>query len=123
MKKITLGSRELQVMKLIYNKKQTTVREVVDKLNQKDTVAYNTVQTVMGRLVDKGLLTKTRRGKTDHYSPAKNTQPAVTRAIQDKFTEFITQFTEDELVGFFDGLDNVSDETRKRLIEKLKRKL
>ena len=112
-------------MKLIYKKKQTTVREVVDELNQnqKNTVAYNTVQTIMGRLIEKGLLTRTRQGKTDHYSPAKNTRPAVTRAIQDKFTEFITQFTEDELVAFFDGLDNVSDDTRKRLIKKLKQKL
>ena len=123
MRDISLGSRELQIMKLIYQKKQTTVREVVDELNQKDTVAYNTVQTIMGRLVKKGLLIKKKQGKTDYYSTAKNTQSAVTRAIQDKFTEFIAQFTEDELVAFFDGLDNVSDDARKRLIKKLKQKL
>src|ERR1700716_1712362 len=63
---------EADVMDEVWARGQTTVREVMDALNERSSKsrAYTTVMTTMRRLDRKGLLDRERQGKTDIYSPA-----------------------------------------------------
>src|SRR5262245_24650849 len=60
------GPLEGEVMKVIWHApERTTVRQVVEKLNQGRTepLAYTTVMTVMSRLAEKGVLTRSKAGR------------------------------------------------------------
>jgi predicted transcriptional regulator len=59
------------VMEEIWRQHEVSVRDVMEALNtgaSKDR-AYTTYMTIMSRLDGKGLLERTRRGKTDFYRP------------------------------------------------------
>ena len=58
-----LGSLELQVMEFMWQTGEATVQQVVKTINRRRPIAYTTVMTVMGHLVDKGLLSRTMEGK------------------------------------------------------------
>ncbi len=67
-----LGSLELEIMEFMWQSRETTVQQVMKIINGKRPIAYTTVMTVMGRLVDKGLLIRTREGKRFYYQAAQN---------------------------------------------------
>lgn len=51
-----LGPLELEVMKVIWIRKEATVQNVLTELNKQNDYAYTTIMTVMNRLDKKGLL-------------------------------------------------------------------
>ncbi len=108
-------------MKCVWEKKICSVRDVVDCLSKDREVAYNTVQTIMTRLVDKGLLKRELQGKTHTYKPVVKQKNVLQSVISQSMASFRTQFGEAALIAFVDGLDDISDETRKKLIEKLQK--
>jgi BlaI family penicillinase repressor len=63
-----LSPTEWQLMNAIWaSRGATTVRDVHDALAPDTGWAYTTVKTMMDRLVDKGVLSVTREGRTAHY--------------------------------------------------------
>ncbi len=66
-----LHELEEEVMDEVWRRDEVSIGEVKEALNArapKDR-AYTTYMTVMARLDSKGLLERTRRGKTDFYRP------------------------------------------------------
>ena len=53
---IRLGKLEMQIMNVVWEKGQTTVREVKDALSQGKKHAYSTILTMMRKLEAKGYL-------------------------------------------------------------------
>jgi predicted transcriptional regulator len=66
-----LHDLEAEVMEEVWLRREVCVRSVMEALNRKATRerAYTTYMTIMTRLDDKGLLERSRRGKTDFYRP------------------------------------------------------
>jgi predicted transcriptional regulator len=66
-----LHDLEAEVMEEVWLRGEVCVRSVMEALNRKATRerAYTTYMTIMTRLDDKGLLERSRRGKTDYYRP------------------------------------------------------
>lgn len=60
---------ELELLKVIWDRGQATVREVYHDLQQQRKIAYTTVLTMMGILERKGHLTKTAGPRAYIYSP------------------------------------------------------
>ena len=58
-------------MDMVWDTGEASVREVMDVVNAPADKprAYTTYMTILGRLHDKGLLTRRREGKTDVYRP------------------------------------------------------
>lgn len=80
----SLGVLEAAVMEVVWARGPSTVRQVLDGLGREPRPAYTTVQTVMGRLVDKGLLERQRVGRTDVFRPTASReafQGRVARAV------------------------------------------
>jgi len=122
MKNISLGPLEQQIMKHVWKYKECTARDVLNSLSSSHKVAYTTVQTVMTRLVKKGLIKRSLVGKTHMYKPLLKKQGILKSAIGQVMNGFISQFDEEALVAFVDGLDDISEETRMKLIQKLQQK-
>ncbi|MCS7191990.1 MAG: BlaI/MecI/CopY family transcriptional regulator [Armatimonadetes bacterium] len=61
---------EAEIMRILWNKKSATVREVwLEMRSQGRRLAYTTVMTVMARLYEKGMLSRVKEGKGYRYFP------------------------------------------------------
>ncbi|SRR5258708_3774466 len=68
----TLGPLEAEVMALLWRANSAlTVRQAAERLNATRTaeLAYTTVMTVLTRLADKGVLARSRVGRSFAYTP------------------------------------------------------
>jgi len=119
MKYVSLGPLEQAVMKCIWKMKICTARDVVNCLNTDRNIAYSTIQTIMTRLVDKNLLKRTLQGKTHTYEPKQKKKNILQSAISQAMSSFINKFGEDALMAFVDGLEDIPEKTRQKLIKKL----
>ena len=68
-KKLILHKRELQIMKIIWENGQATVRDVYETLLSKERIAYTTVATMLNSLEEKGFLRHDVDGRTYIYKP------------------------------------------------------
>jgi predicted transcriptional regulator len=64
-----LTEAELRVMRVLWNRKQATVGDVLENWEGERTPAYNTVLTILGILERKGYVTHTREGRAFTYLP------------------------------------------------------
>ncbi|MEW6663411.1 MAG: BlaI/MecI/CopY family transcriptional regulator [Bacillota bacterium] len=64
-----LGSLEQEVMQVVWQLGQASVREVLERLRRERDIAYTTVMTIMTRLADKGLLVRRKAGLAYVYAP------------------------------------------------------
>jgi predicted transcriptional regulator len=122
MKNVSLGPLEQEIISCVWKKKVCTARDIFECLGQDREIAYNTVQTVMTRLVDKGLLNRKLQGKTHTYKPAVKKKNVLSSLVSQTMGGFTDQFGEDALIALVDGLDEISEETRQKLINKLQKK-
>ena len=60
---------ELDIMKAIWRRPQATVRYVQSEIRPARKLAYTTVMTIMNRMYQKGLLTRSLRGRAHLYQP------------------------------------------------------
>lgn len=95
-----LGPLEAEVMKIIWKAGEPiSVRELLGKLNEgrKPELAYTTAMTVMSRLVDKGALTRRRKGRGYAYEAAvaDTAGLAVRRVVREFGDEAVAHFIEE----------------------------
>jgi BlaI family transcriptional regulator, penicillinase repressor len=81
----TLTPLELEIMKVIWQTGEATVRDVHAVLQRRRPVAYTTVMTMMGVLATKGHLKRHREERAYVYRP---TRPA-SAAIKSMVAEFV----------------------------------
>jgi len=79
----TLTPQELAIMKVVWRREQSTVRDVYEALREKRPVAYTTVMTMMKVLEDKGYLKKTMVDRAHVYVPAQPRQQVVGAMVRD----------------------------------------
>jgi BlaI family transcriptional regulator, penicillinase repressor len=65
----TPTSRELEILKVLWEQGPSSVRSVHRQLAQHEDLAYNTVQTLMRIMEDKGLVDHQVEGRTFVYTP------------------------------------------------------
>lgn len=81
----TLTEQELEIMKVVWERKTATVREVYEVLRERRGVAYTTVMTMMNILEGKGHLVKRPEGRAFVYEPSR----AQTQVISGMVQEFV----------------------------------
>lgn len=75
---------ELEVLQILWEAGPATVREVLDVLEANDRGrAYTSVMSLMNVMADKGLLTRTPKGRAFLYSPAMKKDAALGRMVRD----------------------------------------
>ena len=115
----TLTEAETRLMNVLWDKGEARVAEVAAALPKRRAVAYNTVQTVLNILEQKGYVTHIRSGRAFIYRPKIDRAVAQKRAIgyllSSLFggspTELVLNVLEDE------RLDPAEVRRLKRLIE------
>ena len=95
-----LGPLETEVMARLWKRRSATVRDIVEDLARTRELAYTTVMTIMVRLHDKGLLERTREGKTYVYRPAHTRDEHRARLSRDLARGLVAEFGDAALAAF-----------------------
>jgi len=75
---------EMKIMDIVWDAGTgLTPGEVRDRMGVEHQVAYTTVMTVMVRLLKKGRLARTRRGRAYSYEPTENRAEYVARRMEE----------------------------------------
>lgn len=74
---------ELEILKLLWRRKQLSAREIADELSQALGWSYSTLRTVLERMCEKGLLKKRPKDGLNTYSAAVGKVALLGRMIQD----------------------------------------
>src|SRR5688572_11022611 len=81
--KPVLTDQELAIMKVVWQRRKATVREVYEELLKHRKIAYTTVMTMMGILEQKGRLTKTEQARAYVYTPTESQGKVVDSMVND----------------------------------------
>ncbi len=102
-----LGSLELEVMDFMWQAGEATVRQVGEAISRKRPIAYTTVMTVMGHLVDKGLLTRTMEGKRYRYRLTQSKNEFLYQALQRMIRTLVNDFGDLAVAGFLGEISKI----------------
>jgi predicted transcriptional regulator len=98
------GTLQAEVMRIVWELGGGTVDDVRARQPTDRRPAYNTVQTVMNRLHDRGLLERERRGKAFFYSARYGESELLARSIGERLAEVSSGVRTEALLTLVDEL-------------------
>lgn len=99
------GLLQQEVMRILWRRGQGTVDDVRDSLPRKSRSAYTTVQTVLNRLSDRGLLTRERRRTAIVYTPRLSEAQYLRRSLDQTLAGASAEARQSALAGLVGDLD------------------
>jgi predicted transcriptional regulator len=78
-----LTNAELEIMHVVWELDDGTVRQVHEILNQQRPLAYTTVMTMMNILEEKGHLTRRKEGRAYRYQPVRPKSQVISGMVDD----------------------------------------
>lgn len=113
-----LGELESEIMEIIWQQQAPiAVRDVTQKLQKKRKIAYTTVMTIMGRLLDKGLLTRKPEGLRYLYQPKVSQERFIEKSVHHIFTTTISALGGEAVTHFVKEIQKVSLKKRQELLK------
>lgn len=112
--------REMEILKILWEMGQASVRQVYDVMRAREDIAQNTVQTFLRIMADKGLVSHKVDGRTFIYKPNYSRETTVSRFIDNVFDGSV-----DELVMNALSVKKLSDQeldSLEKMIAEAKRK-
>jgi len=115
------GPLEARIMELLWNIEQGefSIKEVQQTLDSEKNINFNTVMTVMNRLVDKGVLKKRASGRVSLFSPIQTKEEFLEEQSKKLTENLLDEFGGVVISHMIDSLTDV-DET---LLNKLEKKI
>jgi predicted transcriptional regulator len=98
---VTPTERELDILKVLWDREEATVREVYEELRPRLPIAQNTVQAFLRTMEEKGLVRHRLEGRTFIYEPVlrrqQTTQQLAGQLLQKAFDGAIDQLVQSVL--------------------------
>jgi predicted transcriptional regulator len=116
----TLTEQELEIMKIVWERETSTVRDVYETLLARRKVAYTTVMTMMKILEQKKYLKRTQTDRAYVYRPAQPKRLVVGAMVRDFINRVFNGATEPLLVHLVEEHDLSPEELEE--IARLRRK-
>lgn len=118
-----LGDLETLVMEIVWRaERPISISNVVKVLSKKRKIAYTTIMTIMGRLVDKGVLIRKLEGKNYLYQPKVTKEKFVAKAVHNIFTSTISTLGQEAVTYFAKEIQKLNPKKRRELLEILNKK-
>jgi predicted transcriptional regulator len=113
-----LHDLESEVMEEVWRREEATVRDVLEALNGgRKKRAYTTIMTIMSRLDKKGLLLKTKRGKTYLYRPAMSHEEYLEARAHSEVDGLVADYGDLALAHFARRIETLDPDRRRALRE------
>jgi BlaI family penicillinase repressor len=74
---------ELEILKILWRRGPSTVRQVMEELNGSRKRAYTSVMSLLNVMVDKGLLRRRPHGRAFVYAPRVERRPTLGRLVRE----------------------------------------
>jgi len=120
------GPLEAKIMDILWNaSKEMSIKDVQYVLDQEKTTNFNTVMTVMNRLVEKGILQKRAEGRGLLYHPVQTRDAFLNEQSKEMTQELMDEFGNVVVSHMLDALEDVDEDLVAKLeqkIEELKKK-
>lgn len=91
MEEATPSAREMDILKVLWELGSASVREVCERMCPNNELAFNTVQTLLRIMDDKGLVSHTKKGRTFIYTPRYSRDRATSSFVTKVFDGAIDQ--------------------------------
>jgi predicted transcriptional regulator len=111
-----LGPLEAEIMDVVWDTGEVTVRDVHQALGASRPLAYTTVMTTLGRLAEKGLVKRIEDQPAHHYV-ARVSREQYARSTVKSVVDWLVNHFPDPAVAYF--VDRVEKEDE-RVIERLR---
>ena len=86
------SARELDILKTLWELGLASVREVHERMCPREELAFNTIQTLLRIMDEKGLVRHSVRGRTFVYSPVYTREQETARFLEKVFDGAMDQF-------------------------------
>ncbi|MCI1695073.1 BlaI/MecI/CopY family transcriptional regulator [Aneurinibacillus aneurinilyticus] len=113
------GSLEAKIMELLWEADELSIKEVQQHLEKDKPVNFNTVMTVMNRLVEKGILKKRVQGRLSLFQPVQSKEEFMEEQSKKLTENLLDEFGGVVLNHMIDSLKE-ADQT---LLDKLEQKI
>jgi len=114
------GPLEAKIMDVLWNDVEMTIKDVQQVLEQEKLTNFNTVMTVMNRLVDKGILQKRVEGRSSMYKPILSRDEFLNTQSKEMTNELMDEFGSVVVSHMLDALEDVDDDLVAKLEQKIK---
>ena len=115
------GTLQAEVMRVVWRLEEATVDDVRAAQPPSRRVAYTTIQTVMNRLLDRGLLERKRRGKAFVYRPRYSESEYVARSMRERLARASADARRPALLSLVEGLGQDELEELARYANRIRR--
>ena len=123
-RKLSLGSLEQEILNIVWDMGQVTVKDVHDRiLSDPDRdLAYASVTTVLRRLTDKGWLSchKQKKGRAFVWQAKVDRQEARALKAYERLNQFLEVGNADVVAAFADSLDTSSLQELEAIADRIK---
>ena len=100
------GDLQAEIMSIVWTLGEASVEDVRAEQPARRRAAYTTVQTVMNRLAERGLLTRKRRGRAYLYRAALPEPEYLANTFRERLAETSRETRQAALVSLVEGLDS-----------------
>jgi len=115
------GPLEAKIMEILWSTDQEmTIKDVHHRLDQEKALSFNTVMTVMNRLVEKDVLHKRLQIRSSIYRPVMTREAFMEAQSKELTLDLIEEFGSQAVVHMVDALDQVDRDLLDRLEQKIK---
>ena len=113
------GPLEAKIMDILWTGTEKSIKEVQELIEKERTINFNTVMTVMNRLVEKSLLEKRVIGRTSYYKPVKTRMEFIDEESKKISDNLLNEFGAIVVNHMIDSLESVDQ----NLLDKLEKKI
>jgi predicted transcriptional regulator len=113
------GELQTQVMSALWRLGSGTVEQVRSALPPRYRGAYNTIQTVLNRLAERGLLSRSKSGNAIEYRPVFSEAEYLSRSISQTLASASMDARQAALARLIGGLDEGELEDLQRLAKEM----
>ena len=116
-----MSPAETEILRLVWQLNEATVQQIFDRLPPGRNISYNTVQTLLCRLEQKGYLNRRLEGKAHVFFPVVKREDVIKRTIRE-FVDRLLGGDPRPLVQFLVEDGKIDEEDIKELRRLIKKK-
>ena len=117
-----LGPLEGEIMEVVWDSDEVTVRDVHEALTRGRPIAYTTVMTTLGRLADKGLLRRIEDQPAHRYRALVSREQYADSTVRSVVDWLMGHFPDPAVAYFIDRVRSEDEEAIDRLRDAIERK-
>ncbi|OXM87239.1 BlaI/MecI/CopY family transcriptional regulator [Paenibacillus rigui] len=114
------GTLEAKIMDILWAGPEMAIKDVQHRLEREKQVNFNTVMTVMNRLVEKGILEKRIEGRSFLYRPVVSKDQFLDNQSKELTHELIEEFGPLVVNHMLDALEEADPVLMEKLEQKIK---